>query len=124
MSSSLPTNWAWAGFIAGADDTTAWEERLEREWWPNLRAGLPVTPEVSDSELNPDQRRIAMIFRPPRTPTQIANRYPAHLHLNLLARLQRNGLGSSLLKICYATTDMPPNASLFPITPLGGVDSW
>lgn len=26
-----------AGFAVGATDTTAWEQRLERDWWPALR---------------------------------------------------------------------------------------
>ena len=31
------------------------------------------------------------------TPVEIAERYPAHLHMNLLLRLQRRGVGSLLL---------------------------
>jgi ribosomal protein S18 acetylase RimI-like enzyme len=86
-----------AGFVAGTDDTTAWEARLELEWWPSLRkryadpSGLPAASHTAD------QRRALMIHHPARTPAAVAARYPAHLHMNLLPRLQRRGVGSRLL---------------------------
>jgi GNAT superfamily N-acetyltransferase len=86
-----------AGFVAGAVDTAAWEDRLEREWWPSLRRHYADPVGVPADEQTADQRRAAMIHHPPATPAEIAERYPAHLHMNLLPRLQRRGLGSSLL---------------------------
>ena len=38
-----------------------------------------------------------MIHHPVMTPSAVAGGYPAHLHMNLLPRLQRRGLGSKLL---------------------------
>ena len=44
-----------AGYVLGALDTRAFEERLERDWWPALRAGYPdpgqVAAAVSELEL-------------------------------------------------------------------------
>jgi ribosomal protein S18 acetylase RimI-like enzyme len=85
------------GFIAGTDDTNAWEERLERDWWPILRNQL--TPPPHAVAASPDLRRIEMIFHPRRTSSHIAEAFPAHLHLNILPRLQHQGLGSRLLKM-------------------------
>lgn len=33
-----------AGFVAGTVDTSAWEDRLERDWWPALRGAIPTHP--------------------------------------------------------------------------------
>ncbi|WP_216847072.1 GNAT family N-acetyltransferase [Granulicella sp. L60] len=44
-----------------------------------------------------DQRRISMIFHPERTPAQVVELYPAHLHMNILPRLQNRGVGTRLL---------------------------
>ncbi len=43
-----------------------------------------------------------MIHHPSRTPTDVAAKYPAHLHMNLLPRLQRHGMGSLLLRTWLA----------------------
>lgn len=86
-----------AGFAVGTLDTQAWEDTLERLWWPALRERYPI-PKAPDGDETPDQRRIAMIHRPEPVPPSIAEAYPAHLHLNLLPRVQGRGLGSALLR--------------------------
>jgi GNAT superfamily N-acetyltransferase len=86
-----------AGFAVGAIDTANWEVRLEREWWPELRMQYP-DPGGAPSNWTADQKRCAMIHHPERTPTNIAREYPAHMHLNLLPRLQHQGLGAVLLR--------------------------
>ena len=85
-----------AGFVAGAIDTPAWEERLEREWWPALRLRYPDPADVPPEAWSADQRRAAMIHRPGATPAEVTARHPGHLHVNLLPRLQRRGVGSAL----------------------------
>lgn len=85
-----------AGFVAGVVDTAAWEERLEGEWWPPLRRRYADPVGVAPDKQTADQRRASMIHHPARTPVEIVTRYPAHLHLNLLPRLQRRGMGSVL----------------------------
>ena len=38
-----------------------------------------------------------LIHHPLRTPDRIVDRYPAHLHINLLPRLRGQGIGRALL---------------------------
>ena len=87
-----------AGFAVGVLDTAAWEDRLERLWWPRLRERYPAPVQTPGEEPSPDARRIAMIHRPERVPVAIAAAYPAHLHLNLLPRIQGQGTGGVLLE--------------------------
>ena len=86
-----------AGFAVGALDTAAWEDRLEDAWWPELRRRYPDPSDVPPGQRTPDQRRAWMIHHPERTPPAIVARYPAHLHMNLLPRQQRRGVGRMLL---------------------------
>lgn len=86
-----------AGYIVGVLDTAAFEERLERDWWPGLRAAIP-DPEGAAENWTADQRRSHMIHHPRRTPADVAEHYPAHVHMNLLPRAQGQGLGPALLE--------------------------
>jgi GNAT superfamily N-acetyltransferase len=86
-----------AGFAVGTADTVAWEARLEREWWPSLRRQYADPIDVPPADRTPDQRRAFMIHHPEKTPAAIAGKFPAHLHLNLLPRTQRRGVGSALV---------------------------
>ncbi|CAN5640431.1 GNAT family N-acetyltransferase [soil metagenome] len=85
-----------AGFAVGTTDTTAWERRLEQSWWPALRKRYAMPAEADAAEWTPDQRRAFMIHRPAPAPPIVALSYPAHLHLNLLPRLQGRGVGTKL----------------------------
>lgn len=86
-----------AGYVLGAYDTRAWAERLEREWWPHLRERHADPLDVPAGRRTPDQRRAAMIHRPEMPPAEVVARFPAHIHMNLLPRLHRRGLGTALL---------------------------
>lgn len=86
-----------AGFAVGTADTVAWEQRLERDWWPSLRGRYDDPADIAPEARTPDQRRAFMIHHPAGTPVAVTAQYPAHLHLNLLPRLQRRGAGSRLL---------------------------
>ena len=96
-----------AGFAVGTTDTVAWEERLEREWWPTLRGSYADPAEVPPEERTPDQRRAFMIHHPAKTPSAVTAQYPAHLHMNLLPRTQRRGVGSRLLGAWLDKVDAP-----------------
>ena len=82
-----------AGFAMGTLDTNNWSGRLENEWWPNLRAAYADPGNIPAPNWSADQRRAFMIHYPARTPQWIIERYPAHLHLNLLPRIQGRGVG-------------------------------
>ena len=86
-----------AGSAVGTTDTTAWERRLEQSWWPTLRERHALPAEADAAAWTPDQRRAFMIHRPTPTSPAVARLYPAHLHLNLLPRLQKRGVGTKLL---------------------------
>ena len=87
-----------AGFAVGTTNTTAWEQRLERMWWPSLRERYVLPAEADASGWTHDQRRAFMIHRPTHTPPAVARSYPAHLHMNLLPRLHRRGVGTKLFE--------------------------
>ncbi|CAN7250008.1 GNAT family N-acetyltransferase [Rhizobium rhizogenes] len=84
------------GYIAGVFDTAAFEERLEREWWPELRERYPE-PTGDPSAWNADQQRSYAIHHPKRVPAVLTDPFPAHIHMNLLPRTQGRGIGSALL---------------------------
>jgi GNAT superfamily N-acetyltransferase len=85
-----------AGYIVGTFDTRAFEAMLERDWWPALRAVYPAPSGDADG-WDVDKRRAFMIHRPTPAPASIVDAFPAHLHMNLLLRMQGQGIGSSLL---------------------------
>ena len=91
------------GYILGALDTQAFEERLERTWWPHLRAHYPDPPaSVPGKQLTPDQQLAHMIHHPWRIPDGLAAQYPSQLHIDLLPRLQASGLGRQMTKTLTA----------------------
>ncbi|MEI6203939.1 MAG: GNAT family N-acetyltransferase [Enhydrobacter sp.] len=94
-----------AGFVVGTADTAAWEDRLEREWWPSLRSRYADPCTMPAEARTPDERRAFMIHHPTPTPVTVAKAYPAHLHINLLPRAQGRGVGSKLLDTWLARAD-------------------
>ena len=97
---ALPGTVAFAGvddhgvgaYVLGAIDTPAFEAACAVDWWPALRERYPEPP------ANPhDAALVAHIHRPPTTPAAVTDRYPAHLHIDLLPRLQGAGHGRRLI---------------------------
>lgn len=87
------------GYIVAALDSQAFGRRLEDDWWPRLRGRYPEPPPgLPWDRLTPDQRVAHIIHRPWTTPDEITRRYPSHLHMNLVPRLQARGLGRELIK--------------------------
>jgi GNAT superfamily N-acetyltransferase len=87
-----------AGFAVGVLDTTVWEQRLEREWWPALRSRYEDPSEMPPDSWSLDQRRAFMIHHPVLVPDEVKQRYPAHMHMNLLPHMQKRGVGSALFQ--------------------------
>ena len=86
------------GYIVGALDSRAFEERLEADWWPTLRDRYPAPPsELPPEQWTPDQRAASFIHVPLTVPWELAEDYPSHLHINLVPRLQSRGLGRQLM---------------------------
>ena len=83
------------GYVLGARDTTAFDARLEQEWWPALRSRYPLPSE--EAARTPDAHLIGMIHgRHPRDPEVVAA-YPSHLHIDVVARMQGQGHGARLM---------------------------
>jgi len=91
-----------AGYIVGPHDTAAFEARLEREWWPALRARYEE-PQGDLAGWNADERRIHTIHHPEPAFAPRVAAFPAHIHMNLLPRLQGQGLGTRLLDLWIST---------------------
>jgi GNAT superfamily N-acetyltransferase len=83
-----------AGYVLGVPDTVAFERWCEREWWPGLRSRYPLGTFPDDSA---DDRMVRLIHHPPTASPDVVERYPAHLHIDLLPSLQGQGNGRRLL---------------------------
>jgi GNAT superfamily N-acetyltransferase len=82
------------GYVLGTPDTAAFEARCDRDWWPAQRARHPLDRHPTDSV---DARITRQIHQPQVTGPDVLERYPAHLHIDLLPRLQGQGMGRRLL---------------------------
>jgi ribosomal protein S18 acetylase RimI-like enzyme len=86
-----------AGYIVGAVDTRAFEARLERDWWPALRIQYADPTGQRPETWTADQMRAWLIHHPYPTPDRVVRGHPSHLHINLLPRLQGQGMGRALM---------------------------
>lgn len=88
-----------AGYVLGVADTSAFEKSCERDWWPPLRARYHPDTFPPNS---PDARLVHTIHNPRATTADVVERYPAHLHIDLLPRLQGRGYGRRMLESLFA----------------------
>ncbi|MEV8252695.1 GNAT family N-acetyltransferase [Rhodoglobus sp. NPDC076762] len=86
-----------AGYVLGAADTREFEQWQEREWWPVLREQYPAT---SGSSL--DDELVAHLHAPVTAPADVVQNHPAHLHIDLLPRVQGTGSGRALIETLFA----------------------
>lgn len=86
-----------AGYVVGTADTRAFEERLEAEWFPPLRRRYPA-----GSGDGFDALLVAMLHQPVRADESLLRTHPAHLHIDLLPRLQGSGVGARLVATMHA----------------------
>lgn len=82
-----------AGYLLSTDDTLEFEVWAEADWWPALRERYPILDDGSR-----DAQLIREIHEPLRTATELAEEYPAHLHLDLEERARGKGLGRALIE--------------------------
>ncbi|QTE30722.1 GNAT family N-acetyltransferase [Pengzhenrongella sicca] len=83
------------GYVLGALDTTSFERRCEREWWPALRERYPAAawaPGSADGEV------VALLHDPPTADPAVTALYPSHLHIDLLPAAQGTGFGRRLIE--------------------------
>jgi len=89
------------GYVVGVADTRAFDERLERDWWPTLRQRIE-DPSVPPEGRTSDQRLGYLIHHPGTTPHEVVSRFPAHMHMNVLPRAQGRKVGSRLFDMWVA----------------------
>jgi GNAT superfamily N-acetyltransferase len=87
-----------AGYVVGAADTRTFDQQLERDWWPALRGQYPDPSGSAPDSWNADQKRSFAIHHPSTTPDAVVGPFPAHMHMNLLPRLQGTGMGRKLFE--------------------------
>ncbi|MAU20333.1 MAG: GNAT family N-acetyltransferase [Martelella sp.] len=85
------------GYVVGTADTEAFARTLETDWWPALRKRYPEPDAESRAQWSPDEWRAHLFHHPEAPPPAVVEAYPAHLHMNLLARARGHGLGRQLL---------------------------
>ncbi len=82
-----------AAYCVGVPDTGRFEEWLEAVWLPPLRSAHPS----GSGATNADRALVDRIHAWPRTNAVLLQRYPAHLHIDILPRLQGLGWGRRLV---------------------------
>ncbi|MCX5140824.1 MULTISPECIES: GNAT family N-acetyltransferase [unclassified Streptomyces] len=86
------------GYVVATADTPAFDAWLEENWWPGLRHRYPGPLATDPGDGSQDWRRVAHIHHPdPPEPDALFDRYPAHLHIDILPRGQGTGLGRRLM---------------------------
>jgi GNAT superfamily N-acetyltransferase len=91
-----------AGYFVGAVDTRAFEALLETSWWPGLRTLYADPSGKTPAQWTADDVRAWQIHHPRLAPERVAGPYPSHLHINLLPRLQGQGVGRVLIETWLA----------------------
>jgi GNAT superfamily N-acetyltransferase len=82
-----------AGYLFGAVDTRAFEAWTDSEWWPPLRERYPRRADGS-----PEAELIELLHARPTAPEAVVERFPAHMHMDLLERVRGRGYGRMLME--------------------------
>jgi GNAT superfamily N-acetyltransferase len=85
------------GYVLGAPDTMAFEDWMDRTWYPPLRARLR-NPGPDPGQWRQSDWVRWRIFAPRRLPPVDLALYPAHGHIDLLPRAVGKGLGRAMMK--------------------------
>jgi len=85
------------GYVIGALDSRAFEQRMEAEWWPPLRL-RHAEPDIAVRQRWTRDEQIAyLIHEPLRPDDELIADFPSHLHIDLLPRFQGGGNGRRLI---------------------------
>lgn len=86
------------GYIVGALDSQVFDRRLAQDWRPGLRARYPEAPQDQASGVSMAERYARHdIHHPFGAPPEVVERFPSHLHVNLVPRMQGRGTGRRLV---------------------------
>jgi len=89
------------GYVVATADTARFEQWLEQAWWPALRARYPLREDPRDG--TEDHVLVQRIHDWPRADEALVERFPAHMHIDLLPRAQGQGLGLRLVETLAET---------------------
>jgi ribosomal protein S18 acetylase RimI-like enzyme len=85
-----------AGYILATADTYRFERWLDTSWFPVLRAQHALVQDPQDGTRDHELIRQIHEFAPVDKP--LFRTHPAHMHIDLLPRAQRRGLGRQLIE--------------------------
>jgi ribosomal protein S18 acetylase RimI-like enzyme len=83
-----------AGYCLAVPDTAAFERWLDEVWLPPLRQRHPRGTGTTPG----DRSLVQRLHEPPRTDADLLAAHPAHLHVDLLPRLQGQGWGRRVVE--------------------------
>src|SRR5690625_3980414 len=92
------------GYALGTGNTVAFEDRLAARWWPQLQKDYPR--QLADAAPTGflDAALSRRIHNAPRTSQELTDKWPAHVHIDLLPVVQGQGMGrktmTALLTSC------------------------
>lgn len=84
------------GYVLGAPDTLAFEDWMDRTWYPPLRATLR-DPGPDASQWRQSDWVRWRVFAPRRQPSADLALYPAHGHIDLLPHATGKGFGRAMM---------------------------
>jgi GNAT superfamily N-acetyltransferase len=87
------------GYIVAAADSLDFAQRFETQWLPPLRVQYPMPTPDDQSR---DAAMVRLLHKGYQPDPQICLEYPAHLHIDLLARAQKKGQGKRLMQTLFA----------------------
>lgn len=87
-----------AGYVIAAADTAAWVRRYRAEYLPGFAARHPLV----DPPTNREQQTAWIGHHADQMIVHDLDRYPAHLHIDLLPEIQGQGLGRALIRTLLA----------------------
>ena len=102
------------GYIIGCLDSEKFYRRFENEWLAEIRKKYKQQHEQilqkTSEESERTQAIIKKLFHPDiYLPPLFKEKYPSHLHMNLLPRAQKQGLGTKMLR--FMTQALKKNGS-------------
>ena len=85
-----------AGYVAGTDDTRAFEDWFAEQWWPRFAQRWPEPTRPVDERTRQDGT-LTYAYGRRAGAEPFGDTYPAHLHIDLLPELQGQGWGRRLI---------------------------
>ena len=91
------------GYIVATLDSQEFGRRLERDWWPAIRARYPEPrPDLARRLSVQERTALSNIHHCWKPGQNVPSGYPSHLHINLLPPLQGRGVGRRLIATLLA----------------------